>query len=375
MNVVIVTKALAPYRARFYDEVAKQVHQDGGVLTVIVARKAASDHPWKNVEGEAGTAQFVYLREGWIGKALSFIVPKLIRTAKDISFPSLNQLLTLRRCKPDRVWVHEYSPYCMAAVIWAKVAKLPVIVSTDVGSNPSDHACSSILLGFQRKVLGMYSGIIACTMEATRRNNPKNIPVIFAPHAICVDEYSIGNQGSLCTYLFVGRLSERKGISTLISIFDEVMSSTGHKFKLIVAGIGELEKEVAELAKQRDWLDYRGFVEGEELRSLYELSDVFVFPTLEDTYAVVLHEAGAAGLALICSEHAGAAENLIMNGENGFVLPTDATEPWIESIKIYLENDQELIRHQQKSIEIAKQFCVNKLGKEVFKWLKKISCS
>ena len=59
-----------------------------------------------------------------------------------------------------------------------------------------------------------------------------------------------------------------------------------------------------------------------ELEKFYAAADVFVFPTTYDAFGMVVLEAMAAGLPVITSDQAGAAE-LIEPNKAGFVLPLD----------------------------------------------------
>jgi glycosyltransferase involved in cell wall biosynthesis len=64
---------------------------------------------------------------------------------------------------------------------------------------------------------------------------------------------------------------------------------------------------------------FAGFVDQDELPAYYAAADVFVFPTLEDPYGIVLLEAAASGLAVIASEHAGATLDFVEDGESGLM--------------------------------------------------------
>jgi glycosyltransferase involved in cell wall biosynthesis len=64
-----------------------------------------------------------------------------------------------------------------------------------------------------------------------------------------------------------------------------------------------------------------------ELQKYYAAADVFLFPTTYDSFGMVVLEAMAAGLPVITSDQAGAAE-LIEPGKDGFVLPLDQ---WVEA--------------------------------------------
>jgi len=69
----------------------------------------------------------------------------------------------------------------------------------------------------------------------------------------------------------------------------------------------------------------------------YQKADVFVMPSLADSYALVVLEAMSAGLPVIISENAGTAD-LIENGREGFVVPIRNTREIAEKLTFLYEN-------------------------------------
>jgi glycosyltransferase involved in cell wall biosynthesis len=67
---------------------------------------------------------------------------------------------------------------------------------------------------------------------------------------------------------------------------------------------------------------FEGFVHQEEISLYYSISDVLVFPTHRDTWGLVINEAMACGLPVISSDAAGATDDLVANGRNGFTYPS-----------------------------------------------------
>jgi glycosyltransferase involved in cell wall biosynthesis len=57
-----------------------------------------------------------------------------------------------------------------------------------------------------------------------------------------------------------------------------------------------------------------------QLPESYAWGDVFMLPTVEDGYAIVLAQAAAAGLPVLTTCNS-AGDDLIVNGRNGWVLP------------------------------------------------------
>jgi glycosyltransferase involved in cell wall biosynthesis len=61
-----------------------------------------------------------------------------------------------------------------------------------------------------------------------------------------------------------------------------------------------------------------GFVSQDEIPVYYALADVFVLLSIADPNPLVIFEALAAGLPIVCSSLAGNAVDFIVNGSNGF---------------------------------------------------------
>src|SRR5205823_1850540 len=60
-----------------------------------------------------------------------------------------------------------------------------------------------------------------------------------------------------------------------------------------------------------------------ELAQAYVDADVFALLSRHEPWGVVVNEAAASGLPLVLSEHVGAAADLLLDGENGFLVPAD----------------------------------------------------
>jgi len=121
----------------------------------------------------------------------------------------------------------------------------------------------------------------------------------------------IGRESVL--YLFCGQLIERKGLRVLFGAFARLARDDS---VLLVVGDGPLRGKLS--VPPRTIL--AGAVAYERIPDYFLAADVFVFPTLYDGWGVVVNEACAAGLPLICSRAAGAAWDLVTDGENGFLV-------------------------------------------------------
>src|SRR5206468_620270 len=79
------------------------------------------------------------------------------------------------------------------------------------------------------------------------------------------------------------------------------------------------------------------------LPSIYRQSDVFLFPTIEDGYAVVLAQAQAAGLPILATTNCSASD-FVRDGENGWILPIRDPAAFIERLEWCDAHRNELAR-------------------------------
>jgi glycosyltransferase involved in cell wall biosynthesis len=99
------------------------------------------------------------------------------------------------------------------------------------------------------------------------------------------------------------------------------MRAVRRPVSLTIVGSGPQDAELKALVQSLGvpGIRFAGFVDQDELPAYYAAADVFVFPTLADTYGIVLLEAAASGLALIASTQAGATLDFVKDGEDGLI--------------------------------------------------------
>ena len=106
--------------------------------------------------------------------------------------------------------------------------------------------------------------------------------------------------------LFVSLLYRHKNVARLISAFSEVIRSTGSSHVLVVAGqdVENLRPEFVALATQlgiKERVVFLGRVSFADLVGLYQWADVFVYPSLSETFGKPPLEAMACGCPVVAS--------------------------------------------------------------------------
>ena len=89
---------------------------------------------------------------------------------------------------------------------------------------------------------------------------------------------------------------------------------------------------------------------------IYALADVFVLPSVEETWGLVVNEAMACGLPVIVTERVGSSVDLVRDGENGYVIPAADPASLASRILGLLTDPPLLERMSSASAERIRQF-------------------
>ena len=167
-------------------------------------------------------------------------------------------------------------------------------------------------------------------------------------------------------FLFSGQLIHRKGVDTLVRAFEEVVRSVSDCV-LLILGDGPLKGEISTgiAVDLQDRIRFLGHLEQDRLPATFASAHVFVFPTRHDGWGVVINEACAAGLAILSSQQAGAAFDLVTEGENGYLFDADDADR-LSELMLKLAQDRSLsAEFGRKSRELS-QLCSTSNGVDTF---------
>lgn len=128
--------------------------------------------------------------------------------------------------------------------------------------------------------------------------------------------------------IHVGRLAGEKNIPLVVAAF-EAMRREDPAMRLVLVGDGP-----ARAALERAHPEYRfaGLRRGEDLARHYASGDVFLFPSVTETFGNVVTEALASGLVVLGYDYA-AAGQLVRHGANGLVAPFGDEAAFVETAR------------------------------------------
>lgn len=150
--------------------------------------------------------------------------------------------------------------------------------------------------------------------------------------------------------LVVARMFERKGVQ----YFLEAIRDLDTDWEVLIAGDGPYMGALKEQAKGvRPQVRFLGFIGRQDLDQIYAQTKIFVFPSIQENFPVVLLEAMHAGCAIITTDADGCAEVV---GDTGLTTRVRSAVDIRQALDRLLQDEAEITRLGQKAMERVKLF-------------------
>jgi glycosyltransferase involved in cell wall biosynthesis len=121
--------------------------------------------------------------------------------------------------------------------------------------------------------------------------------------------------------IHVGRLAKEKNILLALEAFEAIQKSNQNT-KLVFVGDGPMREELSKACPQAI---FSGSQQGQALAEHYASADLFIFPSITETFGNVVPEALASGLCVVAYDYA-AAGDIIKHGHNGLLAPFNQSQ-------------------------------------------------
>jgi glycosyltransferase involved in cell wall biosynthesis len=161
--------------------------------------------------------------------------------------------------------------------------------------------------------------------------------------------------------LFVSRLVHYKETDMLIRLSHILPENA----LLIITGQGPEREKMESQSNERNTI-FTGKLVDQELSAVYASADIFVFPSLTDTFGNVVLEAMASGLPVIAA-NAGGPKNIIAHGETGYLIEPKNELAFNEHIKILMEDKVLFKKMQGNALQYARDMNWDNLIKQLSK--------
>jgi glycosyltransferase involved in cell wall biosynthesis len=139
-------------------------------------------------------------------------------------------------------------------------------------------------------------------------------------------------------FIFVGRYIEIKGVDTLVEAYRLYRAKSRNPWPMTVCGRGPLTK----LFHNEEGITDAGFVQPSKLGQFFAEHGVFVLPSRFDPWPLVIPEAAASGLPVICTESCGSGVEVVRHLYNGLVVPENSPEA-LSSALLWAEMNHPLL--------------------------------
>jgi glycosyltransferase involved in cell wall biosynthesis len=155
--------------------------------------------------------------------------------------------------------------------------------------------------------------------------------------------------------LFAGKLVSRKQPEYLLRIVLELVTmNQSTPLHLVFAGTGPLLKCLKEKAGSSPHIHFIGFKNQSEMPLTYRIGNIFILPSVVETWGLAVNEAMACGRAVVVSDRVGCTPDLIKRGINGDIFSCGSERELKNILLNYLKNPNELVmmgKNAQKMIE------------------------
>ena len=152
----------------------------------------------------------------------------------------------------------------------------------------------------------------------------------------------------LKNFLFVGRLTQVKGLKKLIKAWKSIEELNG--WTLTIVGEGPLEEILTDV----DGIIWKGFLSQDELLQEMNQASCFVLSSVFEPWAVVIHEAAASGLPIIATDVCGAVPHFLISGYNGIVTLPNSESIAKAMIDIMGMTPEKWNKYSERSRELAR---------------------
>lgn len=354
-RLILITNIIAPYRIAVFNYLAESKDID---LRIIFLSETEGSRQWK-----------IYKEEINLDYKILRSFRFYIQSREMPLYFNWGLWKELKKFRPDVICMCGYHYLAtIEALVYSKLMHIPITLWA--GSHLLSGFLKNLLTEFyKRTIIPRFDSYITYGTAAKEQIihygvNPEKIVIgcntvdveLFMKKADNIKEGSLKQMKRRYprkNILYVGNFIAHKGIFNLIKAFHKLgMDGVG----LILVGDGIGKAAYLEYVREHQIKNifFEGFIQKEDIVKYYKLADVFVLPSFNEVWGLVVNEAMACGLPIISSKLAGATRDLVKDGINGYSFDPDNIEELTEKLKTILGNNELTNKMRAESLEIIK---------------------
>lgn len=276
----------------------------------------------------------------------------------------------LDRSRFDVLWVHGYARLSnWIAIGWARAHGLKVFVRDEAtlfsaSRSPPRRAIKRAFFKVLRAGVDAFLAIGSANRAYFRAQGVAAARIFDMPYCVDNEFFSaraeaaapsreslrgdLGLEAGRPLILYAAKFEPRKRPQDLLHAFEALGSRfvASRRPYLLYVGDGELRPALEAEAMAKGLVDVRflGFRNQTELPALYDLCDVFVLPSVQEPWGLVVNEVMAVGRTVVVSDAVGCAKDLVHEDVNGFVYRALDVEALAEVLTKAIEDPQKALQ-------------------------------
>lgn len=361
-KILFLTTYPAPYRVEFFDELGKMAE----VTVLFSDRKENQSHRSRDwfIEGMGGFRSIqlencVFSRNG---RHLCLDVLKWLKQPWDeiilcgYSCPTVMLSMLYLRLHRIPFWM-EVDGGLIRQDAGLKYAFKKMLVSAPSGWLSSGKATTQYLVHYGAKQEAVREYPFSSLHEEDMLEKP------LSPEQKRAIKKALGFEGQTII-LTIGQFIHRKGFDVLLQAAAQLKKQA----QIHIVG-GQPTQEYMDMCQELGLTNifFDGFMKKDLLMEYYKAADLFVLPTREDIWGLVINEAMAYGLPVITTDRCVAGLDLVEDGVNGYIVPVEDALILAEKMDLVLSgNPEEMGAH---SLEKIRPYTIENMAKihmEVF---------
>ena len=307
-------------------------------MKIIFLGEAASIHTirWVNSLSEKGIEVILVSLKGEVD-----IIGKINDNVKVIYLPFGTKLgyylnvFALKKIiskeKPDLINVHYASGYGTLGRLSGFNKKLLNVWGSDIYDFPNESKVKKRIIEKNLKNYIAIASTSYCMAEETKKYlKNKSKEIFITPFGVDTEKFKNLNIEKNKNELVIGivkTLTENYGIEYLIRAIKElenILDTENYKkIRLLIYGKGELKNKLEDLTKElqiEDKVIFKGYISNEDVPKALNGMDIFVVPSINESFGVAAVEAMACEIPVIASSVGGLKE-VIVDEETGYLVP------------------------------------------------------
>lgn len=354
-RVLFLTNFASPYRVHFFDELGKTMD-----VTVLYSDRV-EDITHRNAE--------------WFEEGKGGFHPVQLRRTAGIKDENLClDVLSWMKKPYDAIVISGYSsPTAILAMLYLRLNGIPFYMEVDGGLIRQERKIKYLV---KKMLVGLAPRWISSGRFTTKylvhygakQEEIRHYPFTslfednILPSVISQEEkqklreeLNIPEKRMI---LAIGQFIHRKGFDVLLQAATSLSEDTG----IYIVG-GEATEEYRKLREDLNLknVHFLGFQKKDTLAKFYKAADLFVLPTREDIWGLVINEAMAYGLPVITTDRCVAGLELVEDGVNGYIVPVEDVGQLAEKMNLALASD--LTRMGAESLEKIRPYTLENMAK------------